>query len=168
MTIVPPQIRMSVILENMEVSEKLTTVLSGIAGEYFVAGELSRRGYIASVTLRNTKGIDILAANSDATKSVGIQVKTNQSSAKRWILNKKVEQGMAANLFFIFVNLNNGGGAPSFHIVPGQLLADHIRTSHAQWLVGKKRNGGERKDTTMRMFRDTENAYLGRWDLMDL
>jgi len=49
-------------------------ILSGIAGEYFVAGELSRRGYIASITLRNTASIDILASNGERT--VNIQVKT--------------------------------------------------------------------------------------------
>jgi hypothetical protein len=43
-----------------------------------VAAELSRHGYVASLTLRNTKGIDILASNPDATKSVGIQVKNSR------------------------------------------------------------------------------------------
>jgi hypothetical protein len=28
--------------------------LTGVAGEYFVAAELSRRGYIASITMRNS------------------------------------------------------------------------------------------------------------------
>jgi hypothetical protein len=37
---------------------RLSTGLSGVAGEYFVAAELSRRGYIASITLRNTRGVD--------------------------------------------------------------------------------------------------------------
>jgi hypothetical protein len=60
---------------------RLSTTLSGIAGEYFVAAELSRRGYVASLTLQNTRGIDILASNGDATKSVGIQVKTKQGRA---------------------------------------------------------------------------------------
>ena len=41
--------------------DKLSTALSGISGEYFVAAELSRHGLIAAVTLRNTRGIDILA-----------------------------------------------------------------------------------------------------------
>ena len=57
--------------------KRLPKTLVGVSGEYFVAAELSRRGYIASITLRNTRGIDILAANKDASKSVGIQVKTN-------------------------------------------------------------------------------------------
>ena len=45
--------------------DKLDSTLVGVAGEYLVAGELSRRGYIASITLRNSRGIDIIASNSD-------------------------------------------------------------------------------------------------------
>ncbi len=52
-----------------------------MAGEYFVAAELSRRGYIATLTLRNARGIDIVVADPDSTRSVGIQVKTSQSQA---------------------------------------------------------------------------------------
>ena len=37
-----------------------------------------RRGYIASLTLRNTRGIEILGSNAEATHSVGIQVKARQ------------------------------------------------------------------------------------------
>ena len=70
---------------------KVTKGLSGVAGEYFVAAELSRRGYLASITLRNTRGIDVLVTNADASKSAGIQVKTNQNSIKKWILNVKAK-----------------------------------------------------------------------------
>ncbi len=152
----------------MPKNERLTTVLSGVSGEYFVAAELSRRGYIASLTLKNTRGIDILVANSDATKSVGIQVKTSQDRGKQWILNKKVEKGMASNLFFVFVSLNNGTTPPAYHIVSGQVVADYARTYHADWLSGTKQNGGARKDTSMRSFRDAEDEYLDRWDLLGL
>ncbi|MBC5785979.1 hypothetical protein H8N03_23780 [Ramlibacter sp. USB13] len=55
---------------------KLSATLCGVSGEYFVAAELSRPGYIASLTRRNTRGLDILASNADAPKSVDIQVKT--------------------------------------------------------------------------------------------
>src|SRR6266576_6346977 len=82
-------------------TKKLSTIQAGIAGEYFVAAELSRRGYVASLTLRNTRGIDILVSNADATKSVGIQVKTKQGRGADWMLNKKVETDIAQNLFFV-------------------------------------------------------------------
>ena len=45
--------------------KKLSTIQTGVAGEYFVAAELSRRGYVASLTLRNTRGIDVLASNAE-------------------------------------------------------------------------------------------------------
>ena len=48
---------------------KLSKILSGVSGEYFVAAELSRRGYIASITLRNSRGIDILCATEDRGKA---------------------------------------------------------------------------------------------------
>ena len=40
---------------------KTVSQLTGIAGEYFVAAELSRWGFIASITMRNSRGIDIPA-----------------------------------------------------------------------------------------------------------
>ena len=57
---------------------RLPSVLAGVAGEYFVAAELSRRGYIASISLRNTRGVDVLATNQDGSRSVTIQCKTSQ------------------------------------------------------------------------------------------
>ncbi|MSR07827.1 MAG: hypothetical protein EXR93_12305, partial [Gemmatimonadetes bacterium] len=45
---------------------KISPGLAGTAGEYLVAGELSRRGYIASLTLRNARGIDVLVSDEDA------------------------------------------------------------------------------------------------------
>ena len=77
---------------------RLSTGLSGVAGKYLVAAELSRRGYIVSITLRNTRGIDILASNADATRSVGIQVKTNQRSSRSWVLTEKVERPLQSEL----------------------------------------------------------------------
>jgi hypothetical protein len=61
---------------------KIPSVLAGVAGEYFVAAELSRRGHIASISLRNTRGIDIIATNKEASRSVTIQCKTNQLTRK--------------------------------------------------------------------------------------
>lgn len=69
----------------------LENTLVGVAGEYLVAGELSLRGYLASITLRNSRGIDIIASNADASKKVSIQVKTNSNGNPSWLLNQKAE-----------------------------------------------------------------------------
>ncbi|MFH1073184.1 MAG: hypothetical protein V1743_07190 [Nanoarchaeota archaeon] len=148
--------------------EKLNTVLSGVSGEYFVAAELSRRGYIASITLRNTKGVDILCSNSEATKTISIQVKTNSGSTRSWILNQKVEAFCDENLFYIFVNLNDSGKQPDFFIVPSKEVSRYCKEGHRAWLSAPGKKGQKHIDTTMRKFNDPEEKYLNRWDLLGL
>jgi len=154
-------------LQRTTAMSKLTTILCGVAGEYFVAAELSRRGYVASITLRNTRGIDLLASNLNATRTVGIQVKTNQTDRREWILNKKAEADEAENLFYVFVRLN-GTSAPSFHVVPRATVASSVRSSHQSWLRDPGRKGRPHVDNPMRKFKDLEDEYLGRWDLLEL
>ena len=147
---------------------RISKGLSGVAGEYFVAGELSRRGYIASITLRNTRGVDILVSGRDAARSAGIQVKTNQGSGKGWLLNKKAESMEEDGLSYVFVNLNGPAGSPSYHVVPSAVVAEHVRRTHREWLAAPGRNGHERKDTTMRKFEDREDKWKDRWDVLGL
>jgi hypothetical protein len=146
---------------------KLSRTQAGIAGEYLVAGELSRRGYVASVTLRNTRGIDILTSNRDATKSVGIQVKTCQRAKPVWLLTKKAEQDLASNLFYVFVCLPPRS-APTYHIVPRRVVAQHARKSHKRWLATLGTRGQRHRDNDMRVFRDPEGRYKDRWELLGL
>ena len=40
----------------------------GLTGEYYVLAQLSARGFIATLTLGNTKGVDILVTNQDINK----------------------------------------------------------------------------------------------------
>lgn len=146
----------------------LSTILVGVSGEYFVAAELSRLGYVASVTLRNTRGMDIVATNADASRSVGVSVKTNRGRKKDWMVNAKAESYISDTLFYVFVNLNGLGELPSFHIVPSRDVASIVTESHKAWLAKPNRAGGEHKDSSMRRFRDPDNKYLGRWNLMQL
>ncbi len=61
--------------------KSMSRSLVGIVGAHFVAAELSQRGIVATVTSRNTEGIDVLA------------------------LQKKHENIYSDNLFYIFVDL---------------------------------------------------------------
>ena len=149
-------------------SDKLESQLVGVAGEYLVAGELSLRGYIASITLRNSRGIDIVASNSEGNKSVSVQVKTNSDGGKSWILNKKSEEFFSKNHYYIFVALGKLNERPAFHIVTSKVVAEYTSTTHANWLKGKKKDGGKRKDSPMRKFNDHENKYLESWNLIKL
>src|SRR6266571_4111026 len=48
----------------------------GNASQFFIAGELCRRGYSAVITLGNTPNVDILCSNQQGTRFAHIQVKT--------------------------------------------------------------------------------------------
>jgi hypothetical protein len=142
-------------------------ILTGVAGEYFVAAELSRQGYVASLTLRNTRGIDILASNLDATRSVGIQVKTNSGSKPHWLLSQKAEIDIAENLYYVFVNLN-GVDRAEYYIVPRAEVAKSVRESHKAFLARPGRGGKAHRDSTMRVYSDPDDKYRAAWHLLGL
>ncbi len=146
-------------------------ILRGVAGEYLVAGELSKRNIIASITLRNTKGMDILASNSDASKSVGIQVKTTiypRLKYPSWMLSEKAENYFSDTLFYVFVLLKDGKERPDFYIVPSKKVAEHTKCKHQEWIDKGKSKGIEYNPTTMRKFCDPDREFLERWDLLGL
>jgi len=149
--------------------------MCGVAGEYFVAAELSRRGYIASITLRNTRGVDILASNRDATRSVAIQVKANQRGTPEWILNEKIEReeevsdGLPENLFFVFVSIPPSGAPPSYHVVSRCEVSRLAREGHERWLASPGRSGRPHStNNPIRKFKDFEGRYLGAWSSLGL
>lgn len=153
----------------METNENnLTSVLCGISGEYSTAAELTRRGLVASITLRNTRGIDILVSNADASKSAGVQVKTNQNGKRVWLLNRKAEDFQSKNLYYIFVCLKSPGNRPDFFVVPSKDVAEYVTKSHARWLARPGQGGRAHRDTPMRQFKDPEGKYLERWNLLKL
>lgn len=152
----------------MKQKTKLESVAVGVTGEYYVAGELSHRGYISSITLRNTRGIDIIVSNKEGTQSATIQVKSTQNNKKNsWLLTKKSEDFFSENHFYIFVNLDEPGIRPKFFVVPSEVVAQYISTSHKDWLNKPGRNGQQHNDNQMRRFEDLEGQYLEAWNLID-
>jgi hypothetical protein len=81
---------------------KLERTQTGIAAEYYVAGELSRLGYNVTFTFGNTKSIDLLIEKDDTI--IAIQVKGIQRTKSIcWNLDKtKVK----ANILYVLVNLH--------------------------------------------------------------
>jgi hypothetical protein len=78
---------------------------TGNAGEYFVMGELLRRGFDAQLADRNTKGYDILAGLPTDTVLKKLQVKTVRSAP--WYVKTASYSGAFADQLTIFVLLGN-------------------------------------------------------------
>jgi hypothetical protein len=148
-----------------DTKSKLRANLAGVAGEYFVAAELSRRGWICSITLRNTPDVDILVTNQNASRSATIQCKTNQSGRKVWQLRKRCEDLSSENHFYVFVNLGTVEELPTYHIVPSQVVADHVKYYHGLWL--KKQRAVPPYAQEMRRYSDPSNVYVNKWEVLE-
>ena len=144
-----------------------STVNIGNSGEYFVAGELERRGFTVAVPMSNVKDFDILAIHRETYRQLAIQVKTTGYKQKKWTLNKKNENLMGDNIFYVFVSLNELD-APEYHIVPSKIVAETIKTFHQNWLDTPGKDGKTHNDTNIRVFRDDEDWYLDKWELLEM
>lgn len=137
-----------------------------LAGEFAVLSQLSLRGYNASMTLGNTKGIDILVQNPTSRERFQVEVKTNlerrngPSHSKLfgkfvtdWQMHAKHEKE-DADIFYCFVHINQNRKDSQkydyrFFIVPGAVVAKYVTAEHALWLKADKSH----KDNLRRLFR---------------
>lgn len=144
-----------------------TNVNTGNSGEYFVAGELERRGFTVAVPMSNVKDFDILAIHRDTHEQYAIQVKTTGYKQKRWTLSKKNENLIGDNIFYVFVSLNELD-TPEYHIVPSKIVANTIKKFHSNWLATPGKNGKSHNDTNIRLFFDEEDIYYDKWSLLEI
>lgn len=94
--------------------------MTGLAGEFFVAAELLKRGLQASLTFGNAKAIDIFAHNPETGRTFTVQVKALRSKNYFPISHARVEK----EHIYVFVLLNRPDVAVQYFIVPGKDLAD--------------------------------------------
>ena len=148
----------------MDRRDRLNNTLIGSAGEYFVAGELSRNGVVAALTMSGTDAFDILAVNQTG-RQFAIQVKTTRHEKEPWLLGKKDEETRADNAYYVFVRLK-GTGLPEYYVVPAKDVAEAILRKHQKWLETPGKNGSPHKDHDMREFQITQGdeRYYNRWD----
>jgi hypothetical protein len=52
------------------------TVITGAAGEYFAAAELSARGWVATISVRGATATDVLAQHAASGRLIAVQTKT--------------------------------------------------------------------------------------------
>ena len=142
----------------------MNNVNIGNSGEYFVAGELERRGFSVAVPMSNTKEFDILTINMKNKKQYAVQLKTKTKNKRKLILKKENEHLIGDNIIYVFVYLNNLS-VPKYYIVPSKIVAETIIINHQVWLNALGRNGKPHKDSNMRKFEIYDDKFLNNWDL---
>ena len=137
------------------------------ASQFFIAGELCRRGFSAVVTLGNTPNTDILCSNIEGTKFVHIQVKTFVPGKKTCSVGMKAEKNFGENFFWVL------GGIPhpesdfdfEYYIIPAKEMSKHISEAHLHWYRASGVKGQKHNDSKVRMVRLPPLVSLTGWDI---
>jgi hypothetical protein len=165
--------------------QKIHKSAKGNASQFFVAGELCRRGYYAVVTLGNTPNTDILCSNLEGTRFVHIQVKTFTPGASRCIVGKKAEMPYGDNFFWVLAGIPEPP-SPGFeyYIIPSKDMAKNVEYGAKKWLKEKGKHGEDHKDSGVRIVQfdpdkhgyvwnineakedKTKEDFRNRWDLI--
>ena len=136
-----------------QIKKRKSGIPTGNAGEYFVMGELLRRGFDAQLADRNTKGYDMLVGSPEQPSLRKVQVKTVR--AQPWYVKIASFKGEHLNQVTVYVLLGPEDGAKSvrFFIAKNRQLAKHVHRP-----PGWKQKGF----MSMRAVKDYEN----RWDAL--
>lgn len=117
---------------------------NGIAGEYYVAAELTNRGMIATITGKNTKDIDIVTVNPENGKTLLIQVKekSKANNSDEWKMSGEYKQNQIdMNIWYVFVDL----AAIKYYIISAAELFPKMQARRDAYNHGFKKNGQPRK-----------------------
>jgi len=141
----------------------------GNASQFFVAGELCRRGYAALVTIGNTPNTDILCSNRAGTKFVHIQVKTFVPGTKTCSVGAKAERDYGVNFFWVLAGIPvPGSGLPfEYFIVPSADMARNVAASHKRWLETPGKDGRAHRDNAHRAVAVAGGASPFAWSVLE-
>src|SRR5450631_2143020 len=125
----------------------------GNASQFFVAGELCRRGYSAVVTLGNTPNTDILCSNIQGmrTCSVGLKAERNFGDNFFWVLGG-IPEPKSQRTF-------------EYYVIPAAEMAENVTRGHQQWLVGLGARGQARNDSKVRTVHLPPFKSFSGWDI---
>jgi hypothetical protein len=139
----------------------------GNASQFFVAGELCRRGYAAVVTMGNTPNTDVLCSNRAGTKFVHIQVKTFVPGKMTCSVGLKAERDYGPNFFWILggIPLPDSSTAFEYFIIPAPDMARNVGEFHKRWLSGLGKNGRVRQDSSVRAVGVSLKSYSYFWSV---
>lgn len=151
----------------------------GLAGEFYTLAQLTHRGLVATLTLGNTKGVDILVTNQELNELYKVEVKSTVNKPGRarlfgdgkffmWTLSKKHEQLYDPKLIYCFLFFREPNLLPEFFLVPSIDVAEYVKWQHQYWL--EKTEKKEDK-SSVRIFRIPEsdpNGYYSNWSIFGI
>ena len=139
---------------------QLSKTLTAMAGEFYVAAELCRRGYVAGLTMKNFPKVDIFALNPATGRQVAIQVKTTGANKNPSFFVPQDPGG--PEMVFVFVTLSAAGyeayvlRANEVRALSRQARTDYLQKPHKKPL--------REEDQPLMLGLSEIAAFQGRWD----
>lgn len=147
---------------------------SGTAAEYFVAGELLRRGVNAFLSIGAHKQIDVLVRTADGAVTIvdvkavhGAKPRANIKRQASWNMPKVALRGSTRQFFYVLVWLGSKHGdyaQPEYFVVPAAWAAEKCDEKHATWVAGKPTRKAE--SVMRRLDYADVGAWRDRWELL--
>jgi hypothetical protein len=163
----PPSIKLPLVhREGIIVAEKSTHEQKyhlGLAGEYFVAAELLRRGLVAAVTYGNAKRADVLVFSHSSEKALAVEVKS--TSKDEWIVGPKVP--IASDKPWVFVHVPvERDSSPSYYILTQAELEAVLKVRYQEYFKNYKQRHGEEygdRASFINLKLKEAKCYLNAW-----
>lgn len=131
--------------------------ITGMAGEFLVAGKLFKRGYQVSLTLGNAKSVDLYVENPATHKQFRVQVKTLR--AKNCF--DMLKENLGADDIYVFVILNGPDAPEDYFIIRGKTILDDL---HAFFGTSYKRTP---PSTRPAINYGPLKPFQDRWEIFD-
>jgi hypothetical protein len=139
----------------------------GNASQFFIAGELCRRGYSAVVTLGNTPNVDILCSNREGTRFAHIQVKTFVPGNRTCSVGLKAMKNVGPSFFWILGGIPTASSKKPFeyYIIPSADMAKNVAHAHELWLATPGKNARPHKDNNVRTVHLPPYKSFSGWEI---
>ena len=151
--------------------KQVNKLITGMAGEYLVAGQMSLRGWTANLTYKNYPGVDIIGQHDRLgdNRIALIQVKASESDGF-WVGIKHSQREQMATLIkgpYVLVHFEKKEGKKvdsEYYILTKQQMIDVINRSDETWQA-KKHRKPLAPDYPIKIYiRDELNDYKDKWE----
>jgi hypothetical protein len=122
---------------------------SHLAGEYFVAAELYRRGYTVAMTLGNAKAIDLFAERDGRTVNVQVKAIAKRQNVGWPMMRDKVLPGIV----YVFVCLNEPPASPEYFIATSSEARKKVKQYATRGIID--------------LSKLRSDSYVERWDKIE-
>jgi hypothetical protein len=151
----------------------------GASSQFFVAGELCRRGLVAVLTLGNCPNTDVLVSNKAGTRFAHVQVKTYRPGRDKTVsVGTKAERDYGPAFFWVLAGIPEieSSSGWEYYIVPSTEFSKIVLADHQLWMDTPGKKGQAHNENSVRAVAvppakmpysvHSIEIYRGRWDLI--